>query len=98
MNHEEVVERLNKLEITTPIVFADKIDCSVDSLNDSEVFQKASEEQPKKWFVLKMNTFSGKIPYCSFSIRASLKRDAKMISCVWGICISITSNSAGQTE
>lgn len=70
MTREEVVERLNKLDVTTPIVFADKIGYSVDSLNDPEVFQKASEAQSKKWFVLKTNTCSGKIPYCSFSIRA----------------------------
>ena len=49
MNREEVVERLNKLDVTTPIVFADGIGCSVDSLNDPEVFQKASEAQHEKW-------------------------------------------------
>ena len=49
MTREEVVERLNKLDVTTPIVFADGIGCSVDSLNDPEVFQKASEAQHEKW-------------------------------------------------
>ena len=60
MNREEVVEKLKKENVTIPIVFAEDVGCDIDSLDDPETFNKASEVQLNKWIEERADKFMEK--------------------------------------